>query len=95
MTKNIRSVVKDKDKGEEESSESCDDSEDEIALDGNISNKTIHEFEFNDISEVHIDSITVLLKTLIPNPTIAYSISQLIYQQSNFIIIKITRIVLN
>ena len=74
----------DEDGDDDDDDEDDDDDDDgDIGLVGNVEKQDIQnfEFEFNDIKEEYAESLTVLLTTLFPNPTLAYSISLQIVKQ--------------
>ena len=53
-----------------------DDGDKGISLEGSMPGGT-HEatFEFSDLKGKHIEGLTVLMKTLVPNPTRAYEVA--------------------
>ena len=74
--------VDEDDDSDDDSDDDDDEEEDDIKFEGNQGETTMdYDFEFVDIDTDHIESITTLMKTLIPNPTTAYQLSTHIYEQ--------------
>lgn len=62
------------------------DSDAEIPLEGHVGQETEDfTFEFHDMRKSFDEGITVLLRSLIPNPTAAYSVASAIVAQGNLI----------
>lgn len=71
--------------GDSEESEDDEGGED-ISLIGNVMDEEEFTFVFNDMKEDYTEGICVILKTLFPNPTDAYSVACSVTAQSNFVL---------
>jgi len=80
---NGKKIEKEQDTMGERSEESDDDEGgEEISLIGNVMDEEEFTFVFNDMKEDYTEGICVILKTLFPNPTDAYSVACSVTAQS-------------